>query len=330
VSAPRNVTATAIVPSASAERVVSLLRSLSEQTDPVAEAIVVDNASPGGSVTDLCGEFAFARSLEPGRNLGFSAAVNLAARQAVTDAIVVLNDDATCDPGFVAAILKALGSGRDVVMAAGVMRDGDALGLIDTAGVELDRTLLAFDYLNGEPLVMLDRGVPEPVGPSGTAAAYRRDAFLEAGGYDERLFAYWEDVDLALTLRALGGTCALAPTARGTHQHSATLGSGSPRKNYLMGFGRGYLLRKWRVWSPRRAPAILGREAAICLGQIVLDRNFKGITGRVAGTRAAAGAWDYPAEVIAASPGGGSAGSLRRRARRRLRLRSAGRAGAST
>jgi GT2 family glycosyltransferase len=329
VSAPPNLTATAIVPSASAERVASLLRSLSEQTAPT-EAIVVDNGSPGGSVTELCGEFAFARSLAPGRNLGFSAAVNLAARQAGTDVIVVLNDDATCDPGFLAAILEALGSRRDVVMAAGVMRDGEAPDLIDTAGIEVDRTLLAFDYMNGEPLTVLDHGVPEPIGPSGTAAAYRRDAFLQAGGYDERLFAYWEDVDLAFTLRALGGTCALAPTALGTHQHSATLGSGSPRKNYLMGFGRGYLLRKWRVWSPRRAAAILGREAAICLGQIVLDRNLRGIAGRVAGTRAGAAVRDYPADVIAASPGGGSAGSLRRRARRRLRLRSAGRAGAST
>ena len=90
------------------------------------------------------------------------------------------------------------------------------------------------------------------------------------------------------------------------------------------------MLRKWRVWSPRRASAILGREAAICLGQIVLDRNLRGIAGRVAGTRAGAAVRDYPADVIAASPGGGSAGSLRRRARRRLRLRSAGRTGAST
>ena len=97
---------------------------------------------------------------------------------------------------------------------------------------------------------MLDGDVPNPLGPSGAAAAYLNDAFWEAGGFDERIFAYWEDVDLALSLRTLGYKCALARRAIGTHAHSATLGSGSPRKNYLMGFGRGYVLRKWGVWSP--------------------------------------------------------------------------------
>ena len=37
-------------------------------------------------------------------------------------------------------------------MAAGVMRDARAPELIETAGIELDRTLLAYDYLNGEPV----------------------------------------------------------------------------------------------------------------------------------------------------------------------------------
>ena len=37
-------------------------------------------------------------------------------------------------------------------MAAGVMRDWRDPELIDSAGMELDRTLLVFDYLNGEPV----------------------------------------------------------------------------------------------------------------------------------------------------------------------------------
>ena len=127
---------------------------------------------------------------------------------------------------------------------------------IDTAGMQLDRTLLVFDYLNGEPVACLDQGVPDPIGPSGAAAAFDREAFLAAGGFDETLFAYWEDVDLVLRMRARGERCALAAGARGIHDHSATLGSGSPRKNYLTGFGRGYVLRKWGVLrSPARTGA---------------------------------------------------------------------------
>jgi GT2 family glycosyltransferase len=317
------MSASVLVPSMAGAPVATLLRSLASQT-VAAEAVVVDNASPGGQVAEACVGFDFARALEPGRNLGFSAAVNLAAREAEGAALVVLNDDATCDPGFLAAILGALGTERDAVMAAGVMRSGDDPTVIDTAGIEIDHTLLAFDYLNGEPVTVLDSGPPAPLGPSGTAAAYRRDAFLAAGGYDERLFAYWEDVDLALGLRALGGTCALARDARGTHLHSATLGPGSRRKNYLMGFGRGYVLRKWGALAPRRVPAVLGRELVVVAGQAVHDRNVAGVAGRIRGLRAGGrGRHPYPAAAVASSPGGGKRGSLLRRARRRRRLRRA-------
>ena len=71
--------------------------------------------------------------------------------------------------------------------------------------MELDRTLLVFDYLNGEPRLAARRAAsPDPIGPSAAAAAFDRAAFLAAGGFDERLFAYWEDVDLVLRLRRRG------------------------------------------------------------------------------------------------------------------------------
>ena len=101
-------------------------------------------------------------------------------------------------------------------MAAGVMRDARSPGSIETAGIELDRTLLAYDYLNGEPLSALEGSVPDPIGPSGAAAAFDREAFLSVGGFDERIFAYLEDVDLVLRLRRDGGRCRLAQDARGT------------------------------------------------------------------------------------------------------------------
>ena len=219
-------------------------------------------------------------------NLGYGRAVNRAARDAQGEVLVLLNDDSIVDPGYVDAIVRALDRASGVVMAAGVMRDARSPGSIETAGIELDRTLLAYDYLNGEPLSALDGSVPDPIGPSGAAAAFDREAFLSVGGFDERIFAYLEDVDLVLRLRRDGGRCRLAKDAHGVHEHSATLGSGSPRKDYLAGFGRGYLLRKWRVISPRRLPAVLLREIGQAAIQTVMDRNLGPVRGRVHGLRA--------------------------------------------
>ena len=86
-------------------------------------------------------------------------------------------------------------------MVAGVMRDWADDDVIDSAGMELDRTLLVYDYLNGEPVSRLAEGVADPIGVSAAAAAFDRAASRSAGGFDERLFAYWEDVDLVLRLR---------------------------------------------------------------------------------------------------------------------------------
>ncbi|MDQ3729970.1 MAG: glycosyltransferase [Actinomycetota bacterium] len=304
----------------SAANVSALLESLSRQTVKC-EVIVVDNASPDAEVTKACGDFDFAEARRLEYNAGFSRAVNIAASEAGGKALVLVNDDSVCEPGFVEEICSTLDPDRGTMMAAGVMRDVRAPDRIETAGIEIDHTLLAFDYLNGEALSILEDELAEPLGPSGAAAAYWREAFLSVGGFDERLFAYWEDVDLALRMGVRGFRCALARRALGTHVHSATLGSGSPRKNYLMGFGRGYVLRKWSALRPSRLPAILARDLFICAGQLALDRNAGGIRGRAAGLREPVEAERYPGELIESSPGHGLRGSLRQRVQRRLRLR---------
>ena len=91
---------------------------------------------------------------------------------------------------------------------------------VDGYGIELDVTLAAYNRLRrGEAT-----GVPGLLlGPSGGLAAYRRAAFEAAGGFDERLFAYGEDVDLALRLRNLGWQAA-ATSARPGRSHRRSLG----------------------------------------------------------------------------------------------------------
>jgi len=300
-----------------------MLESLGDRPSEV-EVLVVDNGSQDPGVAQLGSRIAGVEVIRMEQNVGYTRAVNLAARQARGEAIVLLNDDCTCDPGYVESIVAELDPSAGVTMAAGVMREERDPTTIDTAGMQVDRTLLVFDYLNGEPVDCLGRGVPDPIGPSGAAAAFDRDAFLSAGGFDENLFAYWEDVDLVLRMRLDGARCALARDATGVHHHSATLGSGSRRKNYLTGFGRGYMLRKWSVLSsPRRLARALLEDGAICLGQAVMDRNVEGVRGRLHGLRAAPPGRGFPTAALAgATIPPGPRSTLRRRLLRRRRLRS--------
>ena len=55
---------------------------------------------------------------------------------------------------------------------------------IDSAGVIVDQTLMAFDYLSGAQVESLD-SAPAPLGPTGGAALYCREAFEAVGGFDE-------------------------------------------------------------------------------------------------------------------------------------------------
>lgn len=312
--------ATVVVPALSASRLPRLLESLAAQTAGH-QTIVIDNGSPGGAVAELCGAYDGVEVLRLESNQGYSRACNLGAARGDGEILILLNDDCVCDPGFVAELAAPIDLGAGVAMSAGVMRDWADPERIDSAGMELDRTLLVFDYLNGEPISLLDRGVEDPVGPSGAAAGFDRATFLAEGGFDERLFAYWEDVDLVLRLRRRGLRCALAAGARGVHEHSATLGSGSVRKNYLMGFGRGYILRKWEVARGSRIAAVAVREGVLCAGQAVLDGNVAGVRGRVHGWQAAAEVPRGPAPPLPPSAADGVVANLRRRAKRRARLR---------
>ena len=298
-----------------------LLDSLAAQTAAL-EAIVVDNASPGGAVGEVCSDYDFARTVRLERNAGFSVPVNLAAREAGGEALVLINDDCVVDGDYVERVVAELDPASGVVMASSVMRDLADPSLIDSAGMELDRTLLVYDYMNGTPLSALDRGPADPIGPSAAAAAFDRAAFLEVGGFDERIFAYWEDVDLVLRLLRAGGRCRLAADARGTHEHSATLGSGSAAKNYLTGWGRGYTMRKWGVLSsPRRIASAAVLEVAVVTGQALIDRNIAGLRGRIRGWRAGRPYAPFPADIAARGGGSPLLGNLVRRLDRRRRLR---------
>jgi GT2 family glycosyltransferase len=262
-------------------RALGGLRAQSRPTD----VVVVDNGSTDGSREMVREEFPEVELLQHGRNLGFGPALNRAIAERPADPLILLNNDAEAEPRFVEALLDAAAEGAESV--AGVLSQETAPGLIDSAGVVADRTLMGFDYLHGEPLAAAERAA-DPLGPSGGAALYRLGAFRATGGFDERIFLYYEDLDLALRMRAAGARCRLAAGARAVHAYSAGLGAGSDEKYARTGWSRGYMLRRYGVMTqPRLAARALVAEATLCAGQLLRDHTAKGIGGRLRGWREA-------------------------------------------
>ncbi len=269
-----------------AERIGRALGSLREQSRPV-DVMVVDNGSSDGSLELLREEYPEVTVMALERNLGFGPALNRAIAEYGADPLILLNNDAVAGPRFVEALLDTAAEG--VRSVAGVLLQERSPELIDSAGVVADSTLMGFDYLHGEPLAAA-AAAPDPLGPTGGAALYDRAAFEAVGGFDERIFLYYEDLDLALRLAAAGGRCRLAAGATAVHAYSASLGAGSGRKFAHTGWSRGYMLRRYGVMSrPRLALRALACEGALCAGQLLLDRTAQGIGGRLRGWRAGSG-----------------------------------------
>lgn len=272
-----------------------LLPSLAEQT-LAHEVVIVDNGSHDGTVGFVRDQWPSVKLLELNENVGFARAVNAGADAASGATLVFLNNDTVCTPTFLERLVAVLDPATGTVMAAPVLLRRGNIGRIDTAGIVLDRSLHGFNYLYGEPADVLERDLPPPLAPCGGAAAFDRLAFQELGGFDPSFFAYVEDVDLAIRCVSRGWRCGFARDAVAVHAHSGTLGEGSRMKNHLTGWGRGYIVGKYRL---HRKPGLLGWSLAVelvmAIGKLVIDRDLDS-------TRAFVGGWaagiSAPAEKL--------------------------------
>lgn len=264
---------TVITPALSPEGTDALVASVGP--DRVA-TIVVDNAT--GAVRERLRTSApWVRTIVPLRNVGFGAAANLAVQLADTEVVFVTNDDVVLDPNVLERIASAF---DDPAVTSASCRLRRPSGVTDSLGLNVDCTLRAFDTTE------LDAAgpTPKPLGPSGAAAAYRRSTFLRLGGFSSELFAYWEDVDLALRLWADGGRFVAIDDPGGVHQRGSALGGRTVRQRRLDAFGRGFVLGRYQSWLGVRGraavplvdwPTLLA-SALVCRDLSVYEERLRG------------------------------------------------------
>jgi GT2 family glycosyltransferase len=187
--------------------------------------IVVDNASVDGSVEGVEHRHPAVEVIRLDRNVGFGAANNIGV-QAASDCtwVALLNPDAFPEPRWLEALLDVARVEPDYSFFASRLLLADDPGKLDGTGDVYHVSGLAFRRDHGRTVENVARPRAEVFAPCAAAAMYRRSAFVEAGGFDERYFAYLEDLDLAFRLRLAGHRCLYVPGSTVLHVGSSSTG----------------------------------------------------------------------------------------------------------
>ncbi|MGB0112642.1 MAG: glycosyltransferase family 2 protein [Ilumatobacteraceae bacterium] len=205
--------------------------------------IVVDN---GGDAT--IEESATRVLVRPTTNDGFGAAANTGfahARRFDADVIVLLNDDVYVEPGWLAPLTSTLLASEDfgaaqpmLVLDATTPVEINSLGVAiggDGAGVDIGFGTTAADAsLESREIEVF----------TGGAVAFRPQFLTSVGGFDERYFLYYEDVDLARRGAAAGWRYMCVPASVVVH--------GKGTSTSVLGDRLVYLRERNRLWSAFR------------------------------------------------------------------------------
>ena len=215
--------------------VVGCLRSLLRQTRVPAQRLVVDNGSGDGSLERLRAEDPGLEVVANPRNLGFARAANQAVAAARGRWLLLLNLDVELEPDYLERLLAAGERSPEVGSVTGkLLRPGNGRGpaIVDSTGHLLYRNGWAANRGEGYPDQPAWDRPGEVFGVTGAAPLYRVEALRQASHgsarpFDERFFAYIEDVDLDWRLRWLGWRAWYEP-AVAWHHRSATGARRSP------------------------------------------------------------------------------------------------------
>lgn len=196
--------------------------SLKEQTVRDFKVLVVDNGSTDGSVEWLKEHRVPSIFLK--ENTGFSGAVNTGIRAADTTYVLLLNNDTRVEPGFVAAMERAMDQSPKIFSVSSRMIQMYHPELLDDAGDMY--SILGWAYQRGVGRsVNLYQKSCRVFSACAGAAIYRRAVFDEIGLFDELHFAYLEDIDVGWRAKLYGYDNVYCPDAAVYHVGSGTSGS---------------------------------------------------------------------------------------------------------
>ncbi|HEX5449820.1 MAG TPA: glycosyltransferase family 2 protein [Gaiellaceae bacterium] len=250
------------------------------------DAICVDNGSTDGSADVIAERFPGVDLIRVGMNLGFAGGSNVGIGRALdrgADWLLLLNSDAIAEPGLAGALEQAAVARPDAGLLACVVlfEDGET---VQYAGARFNALLGYSGRQSGHGDKAVEVHMQDVDRVDGAAFAVSRAAIERAGPLDERLFAYVEDVDWSLRIRAAGFAAVLVPGARVRHKGSASTGGPRSTANLY------YDTRNTIVVAERYRPLPAGLRSlrrGVIVGAHLVQAGLRGIGARavVAGWR---------------------------------------------
>ena len=209
---------------------------------PGTEVVVVANGTPPDQLGSLMAHDDVVLVVND-LNLGFGVGCNQAASVARAPLLIFLNDDSTVEDGCIDALVRAASADPEIGAVGPRILTVD--GTLQEAGSVLWRDGSAAHVGEGLPSAPDIYQEPRDVDyASANGLLVTRRAWDIVGGFDERFSpAYFEDVDLCLTLAAHGFRTRYEPRARVTHRGSQS--TSSVYRGFLLSRNQRRLIEKW-------------------------------------------------------------------------------------
>jgi len=208
--------------------------SILTQTHRDFEILAVICANDDGSKEFLQTNYPSVRILDPGKNIGFAAANNLAIRESTGEFVQLVNPDLVLESNYVAEMLEAFADPKVAAATGKLLRynfeTSEKLKIIDSTGIVINPSGRARDRGQNQ----IDSGQldsqKDVFAVSGAGPMYRRSALkkvkFEDEYFDEDFFMYWEDVDLSWRLNNAGLKNVFVPAAVAYHGRTAGQAAG--------------------------------------------------------------------------------------------------------